>query len=301
MRLSLLVLVCACNDGPVTDSATVDSDSGTTPSAPCASIDADADGVDSCTDCDDTDPGRYPGAVERCNGIDDDCDGQTHPDEADVSACEVCDAAGFWGGTVDLDGSALSTALEALTADQDCDSYVDATTFMFVTLDNVDNEVEGVYTGRKTAVFATKPDATIMNTEHSWPQSLGADAEPAKCDLHHLYPTDSDANSRRGNSPFGVVTGGVDWQEGGSKLGSGASGIVFEPRDVHKGNAARSMLYFGHRYGFEIDPDQVALYKQWHSADPVDDAEIARTLAIAEEQVLANPFVVCPDLVDRLD
>jgi endonuclease I len=98
-----------------------------------------------------------------------------------------------------------------------------------------------------------------------------------------------------------VVTGLVEWQEGGSKLGVGAGGVVFEPRDGHKGNVARSMLYFAHRYGYEIEAGQLQLYQQWHDADPIDAAEIARTLSIAEEQVLANPFVVCPDLVDRVD
>ena len=203
--------------------------------------------------------------------------------------------------TEGLAGAALSAVITDWVSAQDCNSYVEATTFMFTELDKVNNEVECVYTGRKTAVFNTKPDATDMNTEHSWPQSLGADAEPAKCDVHHLYPTDANANSRRGSYPFGMVTGSVDWQEGGSKLGSGAGGTVFEPRDVHKGNVARSMIYFAHRYGFPIDAAQMAIYKQWHLTDPVDDAEVVRSLAIGAEQVLPNPFVLCADLVGRVD
>ena len=295
-----MVLLWGCSAAPGGDSAAFDTDR-TVPTTPdCATVDADGDGADACTDCDDTDPLRFPGADERCNGLDDDCDGEARPEEADVASCEVCDGAGFWSATLDLDGDELSTALAALTAEQDCNSYVEATTYMFVELDKENDEVECVYTGRKTSVFSEKPDATDMNTEHTWPQSLGADVEPAKCDLHHLYPTDADANSRRGNSPFGVVTGFVDWQEGGSKLGAGMSGLVFEPRDVHKGNVARSMLYFAHRYDHILDSDQVALFASWHAADPVDDAERSRSLSIGEEQVLANPFVMCPELVDRL-
>ncbi len=38
-------------------------------------------------DCDDSDPGVYPGATETCNGSDDDCDGQT--DEEDAQGCET--------------------------------------------------------------------------------------------------------------------------------------------------------------------------------------------------------------------
>lgn len=65
-------------------------------------LDADRDGfgdprrpVDACTrpvghvrnadDCDDADPDRWPGADERCNGVDDDCDGLI--DEGADEAC----------------------------------------------------------------------------------------------------------------------------------------------------------------------------------------------------------------------
>ena len=53
--------------------------------------DVDGDGVDGeGGDCDDADPGVYPGAEERCNGADDDCDAvvdEEHPDlDADGQA-----------------------------------------------------------------------------------------------------------------------------------------------------------------------------------------------------------------------
>ena len=61
-------------------------------------LDGDGDGVDSCSDdCDDADPARLPGAVEACDGLDNDCDGLA-PGEEDADAdgtpaCADCDDA----------------------------------------------------------------------------------------------------------------------------------------------------------------------------------------------------------------
>src|SRR5690606_18193538 len=54
------------------------------------------------------------------------------------------------------------------------------------------------------------PNSNHVNTEHTWPQSkfLQAPKGFMKTDIHHLYPTDSKANSIRGNHPFGEVEDG---------------------------------------------------------------------------------------------
>jgi deoxyribonuclease I len=288
---------------PTTEPTTTATPTPTPTTTDCAMVDGDGDGASLCDDCNDGDPTVFPGANERCNGRDDNCDDLPHPDEVDVDGdgaldCSACDRSGLWWPTRDVEGEALRTLLHTLTAVHDCFDYGDTTDFLFLTLDNSADTVRCVYTGREVVVIDEKPDPGDMNTEHSWPQSLGADAEPAKCDLHHLYPTDADANNARAAYPFGEVTGAVDWSVGESHLGVSTAGVlVFEPPDAHKGNVARSMLYFAMRYDHAIDADQQALYKAWDAADPVDETELLRTQSIGSRQGIANPYVSCPELV----
>ena len=71
-----------------------------------AELDADGDGFPQGLDCDDQDPEVYPEAEERCDGIDDNCDGQTD-DEAAV------DAPTWWP---DADGDGYGDAAYPTTA-----------------------------------------------------------------------------------------------------------------------------------------------------------------------------------------
>lgn len=56
--------------------------------------DHDGDGVSACSDCDDGDAAIHPGAVERCNRRDDDCDQWSDED----AGCDVCDEVAFDDG-----------------------------------------------------------------------------------------------------------------------------------------------------------------------------------------------------------
>jgi hypothetical protein len=298
MRSSLLALLLLAGCPPENDTG----DTGDLPPS-----DQDQDGYTSDVDCDDQRATVYPGAEELCDGFDNDCDEDLAPGEDDLDQdgepdCTRCDLAGFWVDTRALnDPDALEVALSDLTDGLSC-SYSSTATYMFVRLDNETGLVECVYTGRTTTVTSERPDPeTDMNTEHTWPQSQGADQLPAKCDLHHLYPSDVQANQARAAYPFGVVVSGVTWEEGGSRLGRDAGGaLVFEPRTVHRGNVARSMLYFSMRYDMPLPANQVDLFLQWHEDDPVDLDEWDRTMEIAEYQAAANPFVACPDMADRV-
>ena len=212
-----------------------------------------------------------------------------------------CAAAGFAAATEGLEGEALWDALTAATAAQTCASYSAATEHLFLVLDNVDYGVECVYTGRVVPVTDSKPDATVMNTEHTWPQSQGADRLPMRADLHHLFPSIAEANNARANLAFCDVVAAEDWEQGGSRRGEDALGTrCFEARDVHKGNVARALFYFAAAYEGRIDAAEEEVLRAWHLADRVDDAERVRNAAIEDWMGSRNPFVDFPDLVDRI-
>jgi len=180
--------------------------------------------------------------------------------------------------------------------------YTGARKEMFGHIDNENGYVEGVYTGRRIKTSGI-PNHTIMNCEHTWPQSKfgGGDSTSKKSDLFHLYPTDSKANSRRGNYPFGVVSN-EKWSEGGSKLGTDRSGrTVFEPKDDHKGNVARSIFYFSIRYRISISDFEEEVLREWHELDPVDEKELMRNCEIEDLQRNRNPFIDNPHYVDMIE
>jgi hypothetical protein len=146
---------------------------------------------------------------------------------------------------------------------------------------------------------------------HSWMPTNPAQALPEYNDYHHLFPTNqNNANALRSNYPLGKVvtqTGGYL----GCKFGTDANGHqVFEPRDEHKGDAARAMMYeaicyttvSGNNWGFPnpisgsipYGQDQ-AILKQWNLQDMPDSWEISRNDFLDSLQSNRNPFVDNPN------
>ena len=159
----------------------------------------------------------------------------------------------------------------------------------------------GVYTGWWLETDGI-PNHTVMNTEHTWPQSFFNKKEPMRSDIHHLFPTKTRANSQRGSYPFGNVAGDPFYQEAGSKLGRDLYGnVVFEVRQDHKGDTARAMFYFSVRYNRRIDEDEEDALRQWHSQDPVSEYEMHRNDMIESYQQNRNIFVDQPELVDEIN
>ena len=187
----------------------------------------------------------------------------------------------------------LMVGLRDLVDNQIPVGYQAAQDIVFSKLDNKDGEVECVYTGR-TLQTQGEPDATNMNIEHTWPQSQGATGD-AKCDLHHLFPTDSKANNLRSSFPFGNVSE-PKWEQGGSKF----NGSVFEVRAKQRGNTARAKFYFSMRYKKSIGEKEEAVLRQWHKEDPVDEYEAERNNRIENFQHNRNPFVDHPEFIDQI-
>lgn len=151
------------------------------------------------------------------------------------------------------------------------------------------------------------PDGNVLNTEHTWPQSRFTgkfDKGMQKSDLHHLYPSDSQMNSVRGNNEFGeVVKDSKILKCPVSRTGRAAGGgaEVFEPPTEHKGNVARALFYFSVHYSAPLSPRQEATLRKWNKEDPVDEEEVRRNDAILKIQGNRNPFVDYPELADRIN
>jgi endonuclease I len=198
-----------------------------------------------------------------------------------------------------LRDQALLKAIQDSSTGKHVVSYNEARKQLFTNIDVHNGKVRDVYTHRE--INGGKiPNSSDMNTEHTWPQSKGATGA-AKSDLHHLFPTDSKANSIRGSFPFGKVAN-VQWSSpSGAKFGTDAQGRkVFEPPDEHKGNVARAMFYFSAEYNKRIDPSEEAALREWNKLDVVDSAEIERNRRIAAVQGNENQFVLHSNLADRI-
>lgn len=193
-------------------------------------------------------------------------------------------------------------------------------------IDNTDGTLTGVYTGFKIEVAQNTNTARSeafdkgINTEHTWPQGLFNSNSPMVSDIHHLFPTRVDVNGARGSFPFAEIPdqNTTRWYRENSNQSSTPtsnideysevlSGNSFEVREDHKGNTARAIFYFWTIYQ---DVNNVAddasffngmkdVLLTWHDADPVDQAEVDRSLGAESAQGNRNPFVHDTSLVRR--
>ncbi len=227
----------------------------------------------------------------------------------------------------DLSGDELLEAIQSQYTPSTVPTYGLSRDSLFGRIDKVGDSLRCVYTGFKVYLDPTADPTQAaymngagINTEHTYPQSKGASQEPARANMHHLFPTRVDVNQVRGSFGFADIpdqnterwyyldqfrnstpTSNIDAY---SEYRDGA----FEPPEAHKGNIARAMFYFYTIYRTEAlaaDPNffsaQMETLCKWHYQDPVDEEEWNRTWKIATYQDgKANPFVLDCSLAGRL-
>ena len=222
-------------------------------------------------------------------------------------------------------GATLKTALHELIKDHKKISYgsgEDKTWGAFYTTDavveNGKRRVLDMYSAEKR-YFGSKGSAVSgMNIEHSVAKSWwGGNQNNAYCDIHHLNPSDQNANSRKSNYPLGELTS-VSWENGVTFVGKanidGKSQNAYEPCDEYKGDFARVFMYMFTCYqdltweytwmNYEkstyptLKPWAVELLLKWHKQDPVSEKEVNRNNAVYAVQGNRNPFVDYPQLAD---
>ncbi len=199
-------------------------------------------------------------------------------------------------------------------------NYATRVVALFAARDTTDDRrvVTCVYSG-ENKIYTEPFDFTTAGFSrehtycHSWMPTNPAQDLPEYNDYHHLFPTNQNsANGVRSNYPLGkVVT--VSSTYLGAKFGLDANGkMVYEPRDEHKGDAARAMMYeaicyngvSGNNWKFPsmisgsipYGQDQYIL-KQWALTDLPSNWEISRNDFIDSLQDNRNPFVDNPEYI----
>lgn len=233
------------------------------------------------------------------------------------------------GGTIfpSLQGTELALALQEAYRPRVLLNYRDARDTMYAVIDRRRDSIYCAYTGYAHHISDSHDPSqyifddgehTGMNCEHIWPQSKGTKEEPAKSDMHHLFPVRSVVNQARSNLPFGEVNDDrtSHWYyldqnlrteprnnliDQYSELGEG----FFEPPEDKKGDVARALFYVYVIYNDQVDVsflnEQLSTLRYWHRTDPPGREEIRRSLKIGEYQDgKANPFVMDPSLAERL-
>ncbi len=187
--------------------------------------------------------------------------------------------------------------------------------------------VECVYSGQVyayTLPFAWTPTTPFSREHtfcHSWMPTYPSTTGHEYSDQHHLFPVNQNsANAVRSNHPLGevdVVTS--SFLEG--KYGLDINGNkVYEPRESHKGNAARALFYMSMKYdgvnannwtfdyvngtilpALSESAQDVDLLLAWHIVDDPDNQEIARNDYVQSIQQNRNPFVDHPEYVNYVN
>ena len=208
-------------------------------------------------------------------------------------------------------------------------SYDNARDTLFLRIDRKGDSLTCIYTGYTVFIDTTQDPTTYVynnynfQTEHTYPQSKGAEDGNGNSDMHHLFPVWGSVNASRGNNPFGELYSfqtdkwwfkDTSFTEEPSDIGNKCSKIgkilgetFFEPGEDKKGDIARAVFYFYTMYKEDADlADSLFFLLQhenfykWGYYDPPDSLEKARTFKIATYQEdKPNPYILDLSLARR--
>ena len=183
---------------------------------PCGSfVDADGDGACSDVDCDDSNAAVYPGAPEICDGVDNDCDGQT--DEG-VTSTYYADADGDGYGDANSPLQACSAPVGYVANTQDCDdTNTNVNPSAPEVCDGLDNNCDGQIDEGVTSTYYADADgdgygdANSPLSACSAPVGYVADAQDCDDTNASVYPSapevcDGVDNNCDGQTDEGVTT-----------------------------------------------------------------------------------------------
>jgi hypothetical protein len=198
---------------------------------------------------------------------------------------------------------------------------------MYGNCDNQSGTVTCVYGGYtathpygSTNTSISLPNGSIINAEHTIPQSFFNQDAPMRGDMCHLFPTYALWNNVRNNFPFSEIPDAqtTQWHillnaatssipSSNIDAYSEAKAGTYEPREIQKGNTARAIFYFYTIYGDKMnnppynhpitDVASVQTLYNWHIQDPVTAADIVRNDCIKSYQGNGNPYIDHPEWV----
>ncbi|CAG0952813.1 partial Extracellular ribonuclease, partial [Anaerolineae bacterium] len=182
--------------------------------------------------------------------------------------------------------------------------------------------VYSYYEHQYTGTFAWGTMSREHTFCHSWMPSHPSESTNEYSDQHHLFPTHQNgANGVRSNHPLGWVTNITSSFLEGKYGKDSSNNNVYEPRNPHKGDAARALLYMCIRYdsasgsarwtfdwlnttrlpSLSEGPQSLQTLLTWHFQDPPDKWEVDRNNYIQSIQGNRNPFVDRPEFVNYIN
>ena len=184
------------------------------------------------------------------------------------------------------------------------------------------HQVMDYYSDKVFYFIGTGSAVSGMNKEHVAPQSWwgGGTGIAVGSDLFQVIPSESGANSAKGNYPLGVVKGSVSYSNPRMKTGKDSNNkMVFEPCDEYKGDFARIFFYVATCYSDvnwenrndvnvsfrkedypTLKADILPMLLQWAKNDPVCEWERIRNERVYAEQGNRNPFIDFPYLAEYI-